>query len=70
MAKIIYYAAIVGGIASFVLLLGLAGASDAGAPMTDILPRAVLYLVCFALCSVLSHIAKNHEEPARRANGL
>lgn len=59
MAKVIYYAAIVGGIASFVLLLGLAGASDTGAPMTDILPRAVLYLVIFWLCSMLSHAAKN-----------
>ena len=59
MAKFIYYAAIVGGVASLVLLLGLAGSSDTGAPMTDILPRAVLYLVCFGLCSVLSHIAKN-----------
>lgn len=59
MAKVIYYAAIVGGIASFVLLLGLAGASDTGAPMTDLLPRAVLYLVSFWLCSMLSHAAKN-----------
>lgn len=59
MAKFVYYAAIVGGVVALVLLLGLAGASDTGAPMTDILPRAVLYLVCFVLCSVLSHIAKN-----------
>ena len=59
MVKFIHYAAIVGAVASFVLLLGLAGASDTGAPMTDILPRAVLYLVCFALCFVLSHAIKN-----------
>lgn len=59
MSKFIHYAAIIGAVASFVLLLGLAGASDTGAPMTDILPRAVLYLVCFALCSVLSHAIKN-----------
>ena len=59
MAKFIYYAAIVGGVASLVLLLGLAGASDTGAPMTDILPRAVLCLVCFGICSALSYAAKN-----------
>ena len=59
MANFIHYAAIVGCVASFVLLLGLAGASDTGAPMTDILPRAVMCLICFCLCSVLSHVAKN-----------
>lgn len=59
MSKCIYYAAIVGGVASLILLFGLAGASDTGAPMTDILPRAVLYLVCFGLCSVLSYATKN-----------
>ena len=59
MVKFIHYAAIVGAVASFVLLFGVAGASDTGAPMTDIFPRAVLYLVCFALCSVLSHAIKN-----------
>lgn len=59
MTKFIYYAAIVGAVASLVLLFGVAGASDTGAPMTDILPRAVLYLVCFVLCSVLSYITKN-----------
>lgn len=59
MAKFIHYAAIVGSVASLILLFGVAGASDTGAPMTDILPRAVLYLVCFGLCSVLSHAIKN-----------
>lgn len=59
MTKFIHYAAIVGAVASLVLLFGVAGASDTGAPMTDILPRAVLYLVCFGLCSVLSYITKN-----------
>ena len=58
MAKFIHYAAIVGGVASFVLLFGVAGASDTGAPMTEILPRAVMYLLCFGLCSVLSHVTK------------
>ena len=59
MSKFIHYAAIVGAVASLVLLFGVAGASDIGAPMTDILPRAVLCLVCFGLCSVLSHVTKN-----------
>ena len=59
MAKFIHYAAIVGGVASLVLLFGVAGASDTGAPMTDILPRAVMCLVCFGLCSGLSHVTKN-----------
>lgn len=59
MAKFIYYAAIFGAVASLVLLFGVAGASDIGAPMTEISPRAVMYFLCFVLCSVLSHIAKN-----------
>lgn len=59
MAKFIHYAAIVGSVASLVLLFGVAGASDIGAPMADIFPRAVLYLVCFAICSGLSHAIKN-----------
>lgn len=59
MAKFIHYAAIVGGVASLVLLFGVAGESDTGAPMTDIFPRAVMCLICFCLCSVLSHVAKN-----------
>ena len=59
MAKFIYYAAIVGAVSSLVLLFGVAGASDTGASMTDILPRAVMYLVCFVLCSVLDHAIKN-----------
>lgn len=59
MAKFIHYAAIVGAVASLILLFGVAGASDTGAPMTDIFPRVVLYLVCFVLCSVLSHAIKN-----------
>lgn len=59
MAKFIHYAAIVGGVASLVLLFGVAGASDTGAQMTDIFPRAVMCLICFGLCSVLSHVTKN-----------
>ena len=59
MVKFIHYAAIVGAVASLILLFGVAGASDTGAPMTDIFPRVVLYLVCFVLCSVLSHAIKN-----------
>lgn len=59
MAKFIHYAAVVVAVASFVLLLGLAGASDTGAPMTDIFPRAVMCLICFGLCSVLAHAIKN-----------
>ena len=59
MSKFIHYTAIVWSVASLVLMLGLAGASDTGAPMTDIFPRAVMYISCFVLCSVLSHVAKN-----------
>lgn len=59
MAKFIHYAAIVGAVASLVLLFGVAGDSDIGAPMTDILPRAVMCIICFGLCSVLSHAIKN-----------
>ena len=59
MAKFIHYAALVGGVASFVFLFGVAGASDTGAPMTDIFPRAVMCLICFGLCSVLAHAIKN-----------
>ena len=59
MSKFIHYAAIVGGVVSLVLLFGVAGASDTGAPMTDIFPRAAMCLICFCLCSVLSHIAKS-----------
>ena len=59
MAKFIYYAAIFGAVSSLVLLFGVAGASDTGAPMADILPRAVMCLLCFGLCSVLSHVTKN-----------
>lgn len=58
MKKFIHYTSIVGAVASLVLLFGVAGASDTGAPMTDIFPRAVLYLLCFGLCSVLSHVTK------------
>lgn len=59
MRKLIYVFSIVLFAADCLILLGLAGASDTGAPMTDILPRAVLCLVCFGICSALSHAAKN-----------
>lgn len=59
MVKFIHYAAIVGAVASLVLLFGIAGASDTGAPMADIFPRAVMYLLCFGFCSVLAHAIKN-----------
>ena len=59
MAKFIYYAAIFGAVSSLVLLFGVAGASDTGAPMAEIFPRAVMCLICFVLCSVLSHVTKN-----------
>ena len=59
MVKFIHYAAIVGAVSSLILLFGVAGASDTGASMTDILPRAVMYISCFVLCSVLSHAIKN-----------
>ena len=59
MAKFIYYAAIFGAVSSLVLLFGVAGASDTGAPMAEIFPRAVMCLIWFVLCSVLSHVTKN-----------
>lgn len=59
MNQLIYIFSIVLSAASGFILLGLAGASDTGAPMADILPRAMLCLVCFGICSVLSHAAKN-----------
>lgn len=58
MAKFIYYAAIVGSVASFVLLLGLAGASDTGASMQWIIPRAIVAVVCMILFASVAHIAK------------
>lgn len=58
MAKFIHYAAIVGCVASFVLLLGLAGASDTGAPMQWIMPRAIIAGVCMIIFAGVAHIAK------------
>ena len=58
MEKFIHYAAIFGAVASFVLLLGLAGASDTGAPMQWIIPRAVIVGVCMIIFEGVAHIAK------------
>lgn len=65
MTKFIYYVAIVWAVVSLIFLFGVAGASDTGAPMADILPRAMLCLVC--CCPMPLKI--DHVEPARRANG-
>lgn len=59
MVKFIHYAAIFGAVASLVLLFGVAGASDTGAQMTEIFPRAVMCIICFGFCSALSHVTKN-----------
>ena len=58
MSKFIHYAAIVGAVASFVLLFGVAGASDTGAPMQWIIPRAVIAGVCMIILEGVAHIAK------------
>ena len=58
MVKFIHYAAIIGAIASFVLLFGVAGASDTGAPMQWIIPRAVIAGVCMIIFEGVAHIAK------------
>ena len=58
MVKFIHYTAIVGGVASFVLLFGVAGASDTGAPMQWIMPRAIIAGVCMIIFAGVAHIAK------------
>ena len=58
MAKFIYYAAIVGAVSSLVLLFGVAGASDTGASMQWIIPRAVIADVCMIIFAGVAHIAK------------
>ena len=58
MSKFIHYTAIAGGVASLILLLGLAGASDTGAPMQWIIPRAIGAGVCMIIFEGVAHIAK------------
>ena len=58
MAKFIHSAAIVGGVASLILLLGVAGASDTGASMQWIIPRAIGAGVCMIIFAGVAHIAK------------
>ena len=58
MAKFIHYAAIVGAVSSLVLLFGVAGASDTGAQMQWIIPRAVIAGVCMIIFEGVAHIAK------------
>ena len=58
MSKFIHYAAIVGGVVSLVLLFGVAGASDIGAPMQWIIPRAIIAGVCMIIFAGVAHIAK------------
>ena len=58
MAKFIHYAAIVGAVASLVLLFGVAGASDTGAPIQCIIPRAIGAGVCMIIFAGVAHIAK------------
>ena len=62
MAKFMHYAAIVGGVASLVLLFGVAGASDTGASMQWIIPRAVIVGVCMIIFAGVAHIAKQRSE--------
>ena len=58
MAKFIHYAAIVGAVASLVLLFGVAGASDTGAHMQWIIPRAIGAGVCMIIFAGGAQIAK------------
>lgn len=58
MAKFIHYAAVVVAVASLILLFGVAGASDTGAPMQWIMPRAIIAGVCMIIFAGVAHIAK------------
>lgn len=44
--------------ASGLILLGIAGAADNGAPMQWIMPRAIIAGVCMIIFSGVAHIAK------------
>lgn len=58
MRKFIYYVAIVGAVVSLIFLFGVAGASDTGAPMQWIMPRAIIAGVCMIIFACVAHIAK------------
>ena len=58
MTKFIHYAAIVWAVSSLILLFGVAGASDTGAPMQWIMPRAIIAGVCMIIFAGVTHIAK------------
>ena len=58
MTHFIYIFSIVLSAASGFILLGLAGASDNGASMQLIIPRAVIAGVCMIIFAGVAHIAK------------
>ena len=58
MNQLIYIFSTVLSAASGLILLGLAGAADSGAPMQWIISRAVVALVCMVIFAGVAHIAK------------
>ena len=58
MKRLIYIFFIVLSAASGLILLGLAGAADNGAPMQWITPRAIVAGVCMIIFAGVAHIAK------------
>lgn len=58
MHKLIYYIAIALSTVSGLVLLGLAGAADSGAPMQWIVPRAIGAGVCMIIFSGVAHVTK------------
>ena len=58
MNQLIYIFSTVLSAASGLILLGLAGAADSGAPLQWIIPRAVIAGVCMIIFAGVAHIAK------------
>lgn len=58
MNQLIYIFSVILSAVSGLLLLGLAGAADNGAPLQWIVPRAVIAGVCMAIFAGVAHIAK------------
>ena len=58
MNQLIYIFSVVLSAASGLILLGLAGAADSGAPLQWIIPRAVIAGVCMIIFAGVAHIAK------------
>lgn len=58
MNQLTYIFSVVLSTASGLILLGLAGAADNGAPMQWIIPRAIVAGVCMIIFAGVAHIAK------------